>query len=256
MNIYHITGNDLSKVKEIVKNWDKTMIWSCLQGCMGDVYTDNLENPKSAQFVIGDFCFFAGEPKEELIKNREVICGDFIIMCGENQLWNELIEKFYKENCKKVVRYAFKKESNIFDKNKLQEMVNLLPKDYELKMIDENIYYMAAKERWSNDLCSQFLNGEDYLKRGLGVAILYQNQLVAGASSYTIYNQGIEIEVDTKPDYRKKGLATVAGAKLILECLERNLYPSWDAQNLWSVGLAKKLGYNFSHEYTAYEIMW
>ncbi|MDD6328823.1 MAG: GNAT family N-acetyltransferase, partial [Lachnospiraceae bacterium] len=35
---------------------------------------------------------------------------------------------------------------------------------------------------------------------------------------------------------------------------KENKYPSWDAQNKWSVGLAEKLGYHFSHEYTAYEI--
>ena len=50
------------------------------------------------------------------------------------------------------------------------------------------------------------------------------------------------------------GLASVCGAKLILECQERKLYPSWDAQNLWSVALAEKLGYHFSYEYTAYEV--
>ena len=50
-----------------------------------------------------------------------------------------------------------------------------------------------------------------------------------------------------------KGLAYAAGAKLILECLERGLYPSWDAQNKWSAALAKKLGYRYSHTYTVYE---
>ena len=53
---------------------------------------------------------------------------------------------------------------------------------------------------------------------------------------------------------KRKGLAYVCGSKLILECLERGLYPSWDAQNKWSVALAEKLGYHFSHEYTAYEV--
>ena len=78
--------------------------------------------------------------------------------------------------------------------------------------------------------------------------------MVAGASSYSRYNDGIEIEIDTKTEHRRKGLASVCGAKLILECLDRDLYPSWDAQNMWSVGLAEKLGYHYSHTYTAYEI--
>lgn len=34
----------------------------------------------------------------------------------------------------------------------------------------------------------------------------------------------------------------------------RNLYPSWDAQNKWSLDLAEKLRYHYSHTYDAYEI--
>ena len=78
---------------------------------------------------------------------------------------------------------------------------------------------------------------------------------VAGASPYAIYQNGIEIEIDTKPEYRGKGLATVCGAKLILECLERNIYPSWDAHDLRSVHLAEKLGYHLSHPYVTYELI-
>ena len=87
------------------------------------------------------------------------------------------------------------------------------------------------------------------------MAVLKDGELVAGASSYSTYDKGIEIEIDTREDHRRKGLAYVCGAKLILECLEEGLYPSWDAQNKWSVALAEKLGYHFSHEYVAYEIM-
>ena len=40
----------------------------------------------------------------------------------------------------------------------------------------------------------------------------------------------------------------------LLQCLEEDLYPSWDAQNMLSVHLAEKLGYEFDHEYTVYEV--
>lgn len=80
------------------------------------------------------------------------------------------------------------------------------------------------------------------------------NMTGAGASSYSVYKGGIEIEIDTSPEYRRRGLATACGARLIIECIDRDLYPSWDAQNVWSVALAEKLGYHFDYEYTAYEI--
>lgn len=81
-----------------------------------------------------------------------------------------------------------------------------------------------------------------------------EDRIVAGASSYTRYREGIEIEVDTLPDERRKHLATVVCSALILKCLEEGLYPSWDAQNMNSVRLAAKLGYVYSHEYVAYEV--
>ena len=37
-------------------------------------------------------------------------------------------------------------------------------------------------------------------------------------------------------------------------CLERGLYPSWDAATPISVALAEKLGYHFSHTYPCLEI--
>lgn len=54
--------------------------------------------------------------------------------------------------------------------------------------------------------------------------------------------------------YRQRGLAYVCAAKLILECLERDLYPSWDAKTKISVALAEKLGYHYSHTYTSIEV--
>lgn len=159
------------------------------------------------------------------------------------------------EKCKKVLRYAIKKEKDVFDKHKLQKVVLQLPAEYELKLLEADEYVLCNNNRWANDLVSQFKDYDTYKKLGLGVVILKDGELVAGASSYSRYNEGIEIEIDTREDYRRKGLAYVCGAKLILECLEKGLYPSWDAQNMWSVALAEKLGYHFSHEYMAYEVV-
>ena len=75
------------------------------------------------------------------------------------------------------------------------------------------------------------------------MVILKNGIIVAGASSYTRYNEGIEIEVDTIESERRKHLATIACSALILNCLGEGLYPSWDAQNMNSVNLAEKLGY-------------
>ena len=104
------------------------------------------------------------------------------------------------------------------------------------------------------DFVSAFKSKEYYLEMGRGMVILKDGKLVAGASSYTRYKEGIEIEVDTVEEERRRHLASIICAALILNCLDEGLYPSWDAQNMNSVRLAEKLGYEFSHEYAAYEV--
>jgi len=246
---------DTMKVEELFQDWQETPLWSCLQNIMGSIYVEDLENPLSAMVIIGDLCFFAGLPTEELVlyKPKE-LNQNFIIMVPQNEEWAELIAKGYGDRARKVSRYAIKKEPNVFDKEKLQEAVSTLPAGYSLRMIDEEVYDLCKANEWSRDLVSQYKDYPMYQKLGIGVVVFENETIVAGASSYTRYQDGIEIEIDTREDYRRKGLAYVCGAKLILECLERNLYPSWDAHNLWSVALSEKLGYHFDHEYTAFEI--
>ena len=177
-----------------------------------------------------------------------------MIMVPQNEDWQNAIISFYGSKAKIVSRYAIMKEPHIFDKVKLEKAISSLPKEYELHMIDEPLYEMCKTEEWSVDLVSQFPNYDTYHKLGLGAVICHNNRIVSGASSYSRYREGIEIEIDTKEEYRRRELAYVCGAKLILECLNRNLYPSWDAQNKFSVSLAEKLGYHYNHTYTAIEI--
>ena len=133
-------------------------------------------------------------------------------------------------------------------------MVKQLPDGYELKEIDGRIYDLCLQDPLTRDFVASFESKEKYLELGRGMVIMKSGRIASGASSFSRYNEGIEIEVDTAADERRKGLATIACAALILRCLDEGLYPSWDAQNMNSVHLAEKLGYEFDHEYTAYEV--
>lgn len=253
MSVYRIKNTQM--IENLFENWQETLIWSCLQGFKGGAWADDETKPNSAQIIVGDFCFFAGEPNKELILNKPVeYSSDFIIMVGRTREWRELIEHTYKEKANKITRYAIKKEYNAFDVDHLKRIVDNIPEPFQLKMVDNEIYEQIICNPWSRDMCSLFTDYQDYKEHGIGVVALDMGTVVSGASSYSVYREGIEIEIDTRKDYRRKGLALACGAKLILECLEKGLYPSWDAQNMGSVALAEKLGYHFDHEYIAYEI--
>ena len=247
---------DTAKVEKLFENWQETLIWSCLQKVMGFIYVTDLEQPRSAVAIVGDFAFYAGEPNRELVLYKpEERKEDYLIMVPDlknEQDWAQLMEKCWGEHAQKAVRYAIKKEPDAFDRKKLQKFAASLPEEFTLKLMDEALFDWCQTQDWTQDFVAQYQDYEQYRKIGLGVLALKEGKPVAGASSYTSYREGIEIEIDTMPEYRRKGLATACAARLILECLDRGLYPSWDAQNLWSVGLAEKLGYHFDHEYVVY----
>jgi GNAT superfamily N-acetyltransferase len=253
MSIYRV--KDKKTIGHLFTGWDETMIWSCLQDYMGIAYTDCLESPASAQISVGDFCFFAGDTNIQLLQNRpENLHSDFAILVPQNEEWEMAIENCYGEKVTRRMRYATKKEKNIFNESVLLNIVAELPDGYELKAIDEDFYTQIQSLDWAKDLCCNYVDYAEYKLTGAGMVILKDRNIVSGASSYTSFHEGIEIEIDTKKDERRKGLASVCGAALILECLRRGWYPSWDAQNKGSLALAEKLGYRFEREYPVYEI--
>ena len=229
--------------------WEETMICSCLQNVMGCICVTDSGKPKSAMAILGCFAFFAGEADEELVRGMP---ENVAIMIPQNETWAALIEACRPE-AKKTVRYAMKKDTR-FDRNALRKIADSLPAGYSLRRIDGSVYDLCLQEPFAADFVSAFGSKESYLERGRGVVVLKDGRIVSGASSYSRYLKGIEIEVDTDPEERRKGLAGAACAWLIMSCLEEGLYPSWDAQNLTSVHLAEKLGYELSHAYVAYEL--
>lgn len=98
-------------------------------------------------------------------------------------------------NCAYELIKAFKEEPDVFDTEKLQQVVSTLPEEYEIKLMDEELYRQSKDIPWCCDWVSQYPTYEMYQKLGLGVVILKDDEIVSGASSYTSYKGGIEIEI-------------------------------------------------------------
>ncbi|MCR5468894.1 MAG: GNAT family N-acetyltransferase [Lachnospiraceae bacterium] len=240
---------DTAKVEKLFEGWQETLIYSCLQKVMGKIYVTECDKPKAALAYVGCFGFFAGKPDIELVRG---IPKGFSILTSRDEAWEKLIEEAYPE-AKRVIRYAIKKDTS-FNREKLRENLQLLAEGYEIKNIDSELYDLCLKSPVTSDFVASFESKEAFLRDGRGVVILKEGAIVSGSSSFTRYREGIEIEVDTVESERRKHLALIACSSLILRCLDEGLYPSWDAQNLNSVHLSEKLGYEFDHEYTAYEV--
>ncbi|MFR2214912.1 MAG: GNAT family N-acetyltransferase [Ruminococcus sp.] len=256
---------ETGRASALFAGWQDSVVWSALQGVMGKIYVDSLEKPESGVVMLGDFCFLSGKPESEIISGALTnSASEEVILVPQNDDWAQMIVECYGEKAEKAIRYAIKKEPGIFDLKQLQKVAQSLPGEYEMRLIDQELFEICRDTQWSKDLTANYESYSQYKEYGLGVCILTGGEVVAGISSYSGYGRrsdenlgchgGIEIEVVTREDYRRKGLAYIGAAQLLLECDKRGLYPNWDAANKMSVGLAEKLGYHFSHEYVVYKV--
>ncbi len=239
---------DISKAERLFEGMEDSLIRSCLQKRMGGkIFVTDTEEPASAMAFLAEFALFAGKPDEELAAYKP---EGIVILVPPDEAWEELINKHWPD-VEKETRYAIKKHT-VFDREKLEKLAAALPAGYELRRIDGELYDMCLDDEDFEENVVHFGSKEEFLRSGRGFAVLKDGEPVSAASSYTAYNEGIEVQILTKDEEQRKGLATAAGAALILSCMDDGLYPSWDAANPESVHLAEKLGYELSHEYSSY----
>ena len=125
------------EIEALFDGWEDTMIYSCLQGVMGQIYTNSLTQPEAAMAILGDFCFFAGRPERELVLSVFKVCGrNFMILTPRTVEWEKLIEECYGEHAERVVRYAIKKEPEVFDAVRLRRLAAALPEGYAMRRME------------------------------------------------------------------------------------------------------------------------
>lgn len=72
-----IKPDDIKAVSALFDGWEETLVYSCLEGTMGEIYSTH--DGLSAMAMINDFCFLSGAPSGELAAFRPENRGGFII---------------------------------------------------------------------------------------------------------------------------------------------------------------------------------
>ena len=135
---------------------------------------------------------------------------------------------------------------------RLAELRGGLPDGFALERITSD--NVAAFEELADSLLYNFASHEDFVARGVGFGIWHGGRFVAGCSSFAISSRSLEFEIQTHPDYQRRGLALVTGSRMIEYCLDHGITPYWDAAHEGSARLAERLGFGRRKPYTAYRI--
>jgi len=159
---------------------------------------------------------------------------------GNNLYVHDLENQQYRSECTvvkhkrvnfKFNRLKFRKFLSKIDLNKFQfSPVNT-------SLFNETQGSVVPNQFWDH--------ATDFSRSGVGFSLAYKNHPVAIAFSSFVHDQMLELGMETKPEYRRRGFASIVSAKLITYCLERGLEPVWSCRfgNHGSYSLALKLGF-------------
>ena len=206
----------------------------------------------SCLYQLGNFLFPAGQVDPNLWQefSKKYSLADKVIISQEPS-WQEFLDS--KSELQQFTRYAFSDRAD-FDTEVLEKWQSKLPANYYLSSIVEESYERLAREAWSQDLQGDFSDFDQFqADGGFGFLLYSGEEIIAAVSTGLVYHGALEIEIATKSDYQRQGLAKILGAQMILEAQKRSLFPLWDAHNEASKKVAESLGYQCLGAYPAYE---
>lgn len=228
------------------------LLMAILSTDQGEIWVNQKGNPQTFVAQIGKyagFVYLIGQVDPQMF---EKFTRQDMIMVPMNHAWSEFLRQQCDGCLEKFYRYMMQAPDH-FDRRWLEELRGRLPEPYQLCPISIEIFQQCLDQSWSVDLVGNFESYEDFVKEGLGFVITYRDRVVSGASTFAPIENGIEIELDTHPEFRGRGLAKSVVSQLILSCINKNIQPSWDAHNEISRRIAESLGYTTEFTYEAFE---
>jgi RimJ/RimL family protein N-acetyltransferase len=246
---------DLEQFKKYILNFPETyieedIIQELING--GDVFVDNIFSPHI--YIMGGSILFPGAG------SHIFIYGDINVDSYNNDFISFIQQRNKKE---KVYLYLF---SNNFEQkcnklfgNKIIERWNRLTFRLNKKLFNEHInwranipngYSIVNFDGSSDEFLLKYGKTKDFwnIESKRFGRVLIKNDIdtiVCECFSVFISGKMVEIGIDTKEEYRKKGFGFLTSMAFIEYALSCGLEPNWGCWtfNIESIALAKKLGF-------------
>lgn len=220
------------------------LLLSALQGYLGRAFRS--DRGDACLVLARDFIFLGGAADGAFFREAAgAFPARFLTFSGSEE-WLSI--PLQSPGAFKMTRWALAVPA-CFDVDRLRLLARP-PAAFTLARADAALYGRCLAQGWSEDLVSAFPSAGEFAENGLAVLALFQGEIAAGCGAYARADGQMEVEIDTRPDFRRRGLATACGARFLLECLGRGLSPHWDAMTEISRALAEKLGFRGARPYS------
>ena len=247
----------LDNKKYFSKFMDYPILHEFVQYAINDLNPVIYANEDNSVLILNSMVayFILGEPENINPKELASIIpeGSWIITIPDT--WDKTIREIYKDNVKVMDRVLF--DSSSIDVEHIKSLRVDMPDDLHIVPISEK---HLKDSIIVDDVTSRFFTKRDFMKYGFGYALVDDHDVVQGFSNSNFPVLGDKVELhfrigfsdDNK--YRRKGYGITLASMLIEESFKRGLDPVWDAANLKSAHIAKKLGYTEKLKWKVYVV--
>ncbi len=231
-------------------------IESILEGKQGTsirLWVDHSVNPKISAIRHGSFIRFAGDPGEDTKAVAFIRgLGTPLFVQPSPLKWVRLLEEEYGERLKQMRRYKF--SSGQLSKSHLIGVIRASRWGDAVRKLEQQQVKDLSGDDWGKFHFLNYARPEELVERGMGYYIEAGGEIASCCTSTLSSSKGYEVNIITKPAYRRQGMAQAVAARFIIACLEKNLEPHWDAANESSKNLAIQLGYEAVGDYNLYYV--
>jgi hypothetical protein len=239
----------------------------------GQVYVDKIQKPKTFYVLhpYGMSLLFGDCDNKEFISvfrdyalNVNGIRMNHEWMQAYPASWHVVLKKIFNDHLIKSSDNINKEESGIIELNTRVNFKFNQSKYFEFKKktSDEGLKIIRTDRRIFKSMTgtvvpSKFWDSvNDFIENGVGFSLFYNNKLASTAYSAFIFNDKLELGIETVDEFRGKGLAHYTCSRLIDYCIDNNYEPIWSCrlENTASYRLAEKLGFEPSAEFPYYRL--
>lgn len=134
----------------------------------------------------------------------------------------------------------------------------MIPKGYEVRRVDWNLLNdskISIPEHMTEWMKLNWSSIESFMKNGFGFCTIHEDNVVSWSIADSVSGNHCEIGIRTKPEYRRRGLATVTAAAAVDYCISNGYSQiGWhtDEHNYGSIGVAEKVGFVKERDYVEY----
>ncbi|KQL37197.1 GNAT family N-acetyltransferase [Psychrobacillus sp. FJAT-21963] len=242
-------------IKEKIKE-APTFVFSVLDYIIkGTVLADSTNYESLLIKTDSGLYYVTGQSSDELflknivrINEESVNQGKRFTLFSTNTTWNQAIEKCLDNKVRKIQRYGFSYDLVAYKNRK--RSVN---SEYDVTKINQ--YLIEHCLEFDKKYYEEYWDStENFLQNGIGFCVKDGERIIGEVVSIFKSSNYAEVDIITDSNYRGKGLASIVAEQFIDYCLSHNIQPRWDCDvdNVASINLGSKLGFNNPKEYTVY----